>query len=317
MPPTQRFADVLRTFTNSSDRHTLARSRRPRRADPPVAMVAIALLALFSCGESTANEPAPEPSVTVAERAAAREQLVALTELYGIVDPLLLSDKKDALMAERESLRKKLRSAGLATALEAEAMFHEWPARDEFARSVLLEVAAHGRPAALSDSLIDIVRLYDPELGLFVRTEAARILAETSPEAAVQLFRELLSSPPNATLPPAEVLLRRFGEATAAIGQPDAPLLADIVTDFQRAPDLRYAAITLLGGIDDPRSRQALEVVLVESGSDGYVRRKAAQALANLLPPDELCPILLRVADRETSEAFLLFLANQIELLCP
>ena len=149
------------------------------------------------------------------------------------------------------------------------------------------------------------------------RTEASRILTETSPEAAATLFKDLLSSPPNATLPPAEILLRRYGEATEALGRPDAPFLADIVTDFQRAPDLRYAAIAMLGGIDHPRSRQALEVVLVESGSDGYVRRKAAQALANLLPADELCPILLRVADRETSEAFLMFLANQIERLCP
>lgn len=278
----------------------------------------IGLPLIVGCGPGGGgDEPPPEASVSAADRAAARAELEELVELCGALDPLLMSDEEDAILAQREVLRSRFRRAGLAHALAAKALFEELPSDEELARAVMLEIAAHGRPAALADRLVEIVRRYDPELGLFVRTEAARILSETAPEVAERALRDLLTRPPNATLPPAEILLRHWSEAAATIDALDATFLGEIATDFQRAPDLRYAAITLLGQVDDPRSRQALEVVLVESGSDGYVRRKAAQALANLLPPDELCPILLRVADRETSDEFLLFLASQIERLCP
>jgi len=287
-------------------------------AHPKWIAVALGLVLTSACdaGASGADRGA-RPAVTAAEREAARSRLLELAELCRATDPLMTSDEKDAREARREALRLELREGGPATSLEAEALFESLPAEEHLGRAVMLEIAAHGRPETLEDRLAEIVRRYDPELGLFVRTEAARILTETSPERAEALFRSLLSAPPNATLPPAEILLRQWCEASEAIGRPNAGFLADLVTDFQRAPDVRYTAIAQLGRIDDPRSRQALEVVLVESGSDGYVRRKAAQALANLLPPDELCPILLRVADRETSEAFLLFLADQIERLCP
>ena len=41
------------------------------------------------------------------------------------------------------------------------------------------------------------------------------------PEAAATLFKDLLSSPPNATLPPAEILLRRGSDAGQAAPRRD------------------------------------------------------------------------------------------------
>ena len=59
-----------------------------------------------------------------------------------------------------------------------------------------------------------------------------------------------------------------------------------------------------------------METVLVESGSDGMLRRKAAQAMRTALPRAEMCAILLRVAQLESDPAFIDFLSDMLNKNC-
>jgi hypothetical protein len=115
------------------------------------------------------------------------------------------------------------------------------------------------------------------------------------------------------TYPPTERLLRAWIEAARARSGPDAQLLSQVAADLEQAQVVRYLALEELGRTSSAVGRAALEQVLVESGSDGYLRRKAAQALQDTLEPAEACEIFKRVADRETDPAMLLFLADMLD----
>jgi histidinol-phosphate/aromatic aminotransferase/cobyric acid decarboxylase-like protein len=113
-------------------------------------------------------------------------------------------------------------------------------------------------------------------------------------------------------------MLRHWTLAARAIRHPVDETLARVATDIAQYPDTRYVAVDELAAErESTLGRRALETVLVESGSDGLLRRKAAQALRTVLPQAELCALLERVGALETDQAFALFLADMLTKNCP
>jgi hypothetical protein len=90
-----------------------------------------------------------------------------------------------------------------------------------------------------------------------------------------------------------------------------------VAVDIAQPPDARVAAVSELGKACGRQAAQALEVVLMEAASDAYLRRKAAQALADCLPPEELCPLLERAVEHEHDTVFLRFVSDIAASRCP
>jgi HEAT repeat protein len=184
-------------------------------------------------------------------------------------------------------------------------------------RAALLGIAAHGLEGELAPRLEVLITTYDDDLGLYVRTEAVRILAETSPARALEFLSPLVREDrPSATRPPQAALVEGWIHAARATGNADTGVLADVATNIFQAPEARYAAIDGLGALGGARAGAALEEILSESSSDGYVRRKAAQALVRCASAEELCAALDRLAGHESDPAFLDFLADMIDQHC-
>ena len=112
-------------------------------------------------------------------------------------------------------------------------------------------------------------------------------------------------------------MLRHWVSAARAVRQPVDTTLATIATELEQPADARYVAVDELAQESQSLvGRKALEVVLVESGSDGMLRRKAAQAMRTALPRAEMCAILTRVSEHESDPSFIYFLADLLEKNC-
>ena len=72
-----------------------------------------------------------------------------------------------------------------------------------------------------------------------------------------------------------------------------------------------------LGNHPDPLGRQALEIILIESTGNGYIRRMAAQSLRKTLPAEEACALFKEVSKLEAETNFLVFLLDVIAETCP
>ena len=290
--------------------HTSRGLERTRRASRWRAAAWALGLSLAGCSEAgPAAQEAPSRGSRSHEGAIA-ELVVAFTPL----DPTSTSDRLDAWYREQRALLERLSSSEESLGLEALEAYHRSPDEPEAVRAALLQVAALTAPQATAPLLERLILEYDPQVGLGLRTEAVRLLAQGAPERAVELLEPLVrTSAHKRTLPAQEALVRGYAEAARKVGRDPAPALADVAIDLAQPPDARYVAIEELGRCGNLTARKALEVVLVESSADGYVRRKAAQALQGSLPKGELCTILLRVADRETDPIFLVFLADMLE----
>jgi HEAT repeat protein len=197
-----------------------------------------------------------------------------------------------------------------------EAWREEGPERPALLRYALLEVAAYGAPDDLAPVLEDLVVRYgSSDLG--TRTEAVRLLAETSPERALELLEPLvLEERPSATRPDQATMLRGWLAASERMNVSRPRVAATVATSLFQPPEARYEAIDALGDMGGPIATAALEEVLVEASSDGFVRRKAAQSLARYLPEEELCGVLERVASHESDPYFINFLADLIDEHC-
>jgi hypothetical protein len=291
--------------------HTPGVATRARRSGFAAAL-ALALSA-WACSErGPAAQEAPEAQGTVS--ASNGQAIAELVAAFTPPDPASTSDRLDAWYRDQRAVLERLSSGEESLGLEALETYRRSSAEPESVRAALLQVAARTAPETAAPLLEQLILEYDPAVGLGLRTEAVRLLAESAPERAVGLLEPLVRTTAHKrTLPPQEALVRGYAEAARRLSRDPAPALADVAIDLAQPPDARYVAIEELGRSGSLAARKALEVVLVESSADGYVRRKAAQALQGSLPKEELCPILLRVADRETDPIFLVFLADMIE----
>jgi hypothetical protein len=313
---------------------SIARARARRRARASRALShARALTGLFPClllgaiapacerATERTSERTTEPALAAAEplpTEAERADLAALIEAYTPLNPTATSDRLDAWLADQRALLRELcgrAGPGLGRlALEA---FEAEPPHPDGVRVALLELAAHGLGGELAPRLEQFITTYDAGVGLFVRTEAVRILAETSPERALEFLEPLVREDrPTTTRPPQAALLDGWLAAARALGRQDPGVLADVATNIFQPPEARYAAIAGLGELGGPLAGAALEEILIEASSDGYVRRKAAQALVRCVPPEEFCPLLATVAGHESDAVFLNFLGDMIDRHC-
>lgn len=192
-------------------------------------------------------------------------------------------------------------------------------------RVELLRAAGWGLPREEAVALLqEVVLTYDAATGYGVRGQAVGIWADVAPADLVEVLRPVLSERRHRqTLPPDEELLRAWVRSARAVGHPPGEIeavLAEVTTNIYQDDATRHYAIGQLASSSEPLgagARRALEEVLVESSRNGYLRRKAAQAIAEALPAEDACRILSRVADRESDQAFLVFLADMVDSVCP
>ena len=305
-PPPQRAAPCPRAKAHCGSAQSGPRSARSLAT-------ALLLLALSACGAQSDAGKAHGGSAT---SSAARIQ--ALLDAYEPVPLEATSDKHDAALRRQREMLAELLEGDRELGLAALAAFRAHSGEREEVRSALLEVAACCDPQGSATLLEHMVVSYDPELGLGLRTHAARLLAQTSPQRALELLEPLLlAEHPNVTLPPREALVRAWATAAHARGLKEARVLTDVACDLAQPADARYAAIDSLAGFGGALTRSALETVLFEQSSDAFLRRKAAQALEAFLAPAELCQILAQASSHEHDEVLMLFLSSMMDRNCP
>ena len=78
----------------------------------------------------------------------------------------------------------------------------------------------------------------------------------------------------------------------------------------------RHLAAGELARFPDPLGRSALETAMIESSGNGYLRRKAAQAIRDSVPREEACELFRYVLEREADINFAIFMRNMIDLNC-
>ena len=242
-------------------------------------------------------------------------ELAELFTAYEPVSPTATSDKQDAAFHRRQEVLERLRHGSQALGRAALEEFHADPKRAPELRHALLDIAAHCAPDETTPLLEQLFREFGPPIDL--RTNATLLLGECAPEHAMELFPPILRDPKlPRTYPDRERVLEAYLLAAKKTGAQADELLAELATALFQAPSVRYLAVEALAKYPTQHSLSALEEVLVESGSDGLLRRKAAQAIRDGFPRDVGCATLERVADRESNVEFLQFLANMLEQHC-
>jgi hypothetical protein len=183
-------------------------------------------------------------------------------------------------------------------------------------RAGLLEAAAITNPEATRAELVRLVDEYGDDLGL--RTDACRLLGESSPSVALELLPKRLMNPEHsATAPPDEAMLAGWMRACELLDVVPLPELAHLATDLQRDQATRHLAVRSLGSYPSKITQAALVEVLRESTGNAYLRRLAAQTLVKVGEFETVCPILQRTFDHEADVNFQLFLESVIQEHCP
>lgn len=245
-----------------------------------------------------------------------------LAELIVLMTPLektVTSDITDRNLFRSRELLGKLRSGPREVGLEALARLREVPPGDR-SRPVdvdraLLDVAAHAAHEDARPLLEALLTEYGAALEL--RTEAALLLAETSPERAIELLEPMVAKArPTQTQPPAEFIVKSWVIACDRTGRSPVSELADIATNLFMDETARILAVKELGRRPEALSLQALQAILIESTGDGYLRRMAAQGLRDSMPKESGCEIFERVASREADINFAQFLADLLAKNC-
>jgi hypothetical protein len=246
-------------------------------------------------------------------------QIAELVELMTPLEKVVTSDISDQRFLRGQELLGKLRAGPREVGLEALSMLRETP-QGERSRPVdveraLLDVAAHAAPADALPLLEALLVQYGAALDL--RTEAALLIAKTSPGRAIELLEPMVAKAhPGRTLPPAEFIQRSWVIACDHTGRSPVPELADAATNLFMDETARIQAVKELGHRPEPLALQALQTILIESTGNGYLRRMAAQGLRESLPKENACEVFERVASREADLNFAQFLADLLEKHC-
>lgn len=263
------------------------------------------------CGGEAAGEAPLDPE-QIAQR------IERLIELCTPLDPTLTSDHHDRQLHAERALVEELRRAGPEVGRAALEAYegHSTTATPDLVRVRLLEVASHAAPELARPKLVGLLTQYG--YPMLDRTESARLLAETSPATALELLEPMVSETRrSSTMPDDEFLVRAYVTACAGAKVSPVPVLARFVTNIYKQEAARHYAAQALGEHPEPLGIKALEAVLIESTGNGYLRRKATQALRVALPAESACTIFRAVADREADMGFLEFLISMIEANCP
>jgi hypothetical protein len=298
-----------------------AEANRPRSSRPGWAALLLGIALLPGChrdGVEGADSTRSETAAGTAGQAPSPD----LAELITVMTPLdkaVTSDISDQRLLRGRELLGKLRAGPREVGLEALALMRDVPvsgsSRLVDVDRALLDVAAHAAPADARPLLEALLTQYGAALEL--RTEACLLLAETSPERAIELLEPMVAKAhPNRTQPPAEFIVRSWVTACDHTGRSPVPELADVATNLFADETARILAVKELGHRPEPLALQSLQAILIESTGDGYLRRMAAQGLRDSLPKESGCEIFERVASREADLNFAQFLADLLQKHC-
>lgn len=183
-------------------------------------------------------------------------------------------------------------------------------------RRALLMIGTRCSPQAAAPLLRELMLNYGYRLD--DRAEATLLLAEAAPEtyladAAPYLQRR---ERPTKTMPPDEFLMRGWIVACERSGNSPVEMCADVSTNLAMEPMARYIAAEELGRHPHSRlARQALETCLIESTGDGYLRRKAAQAIQASYSAEDACALFQDVLSKEADINFAGFLYDVVQRL--
>ncbi len=179
----------------------------------------------------------------------------------------------------------------------------------------LLAVAAHAGPEGTQPYLEELIFEYGYKM--HQRAEAVILLAEIAPHRAVELFDPHLRDPrQRKTFPDAEFFVRGYIKAANEIHLDPTEVCADVTTNIWHQDAARHFAVRELGNHTSEIGRQALQITLIESTGNGYLRRLAAQSIQKSLPRETACQILQNVANKEADRNFLNFLIDVITENC-
>ncbi len=299
--------------------HSRPTSRATSHTGGAVSIIVLVLVALggAGCGDSSSAGPPAQVPAKISD--AARASIEGLRLTFAPISPIATSDKQYEWRTKKRDHLLELERGSPSLAPAALESFEADAASSDEWRTALLSVAAHTDPELTRPLLERLSLQYDAKSTLGVRTEASRLLCETSPAVAVGLFEPtLLEVRPSVTLPPKELMLRHWIAAARSVRRPIDETLARIAVDIAQTADVRYVAVDELGAERASRaSRKALETVLVETSSDGLLRRKAAQAVHKSLPRADACTVLTGVLERESDPSFIYFLDDLVRKTCP
>jgi hypothetical protein len=283
---------------------------------PPRALLPLLLL-LFGLGACSPDASATSGAASGEDADLTQAQRDILDLIIAVTPPSPVDPpgEKSDWFGRRKDLLDRLRAGGPEVGREALRMYHVRSDSIPEIRSGLLEIAAFAAPEETRPVLVELVSTYGDEL--YVRTQAADFLASTSPETAVEVLGPILSGETRGTFPPEDQLLEAWNSAAQSTGADRIPLLCDIATDLKRDQSVRHLATKLLGGLPGEQSRQALELLLVESSGNQYIRRIAAQSLRSILSAEDLCALLRPVIAREADPNFQIFLDTMVQQSCP
>lgn len=284
-------------------------SAKAHRASPHTWSLILALFA--SCA------PAEDPSgMVVSDPSDSQAKVEDLIRLLTPLDPTLTSDYHDKHLRARRALQTELEGGSEDVGRAALEAFHSH--RDDIVdvRRGLLQVAARSAPLDTTPLLEKLVVEYGHPLE--ERAEATLLIGEASPERAILVLEPMCRrTKRNETLPHDEFLIRGWVTACEKLEMSPVPVLVDNATNITKDETSRHYSVKQLGNHVDPLGRQALEIILIESTGNGYIRRMAAQSLRKTLSAEEACALFKEVADREAETNFLLFLLDVIAETCP
>lgn len=238
-----------------------------------------------------------------------------LVDILTPLDKTVTSDVSDARFHKGQDMLAELSNAGPEVGHAALRALQERKDKVVDVERGLITVAAKAATAETLPLLEKLVTQYGASLDL--RTEATLLIAEVAPERAWQILQPMVTKQrPDSTTADSEFLVRAFVTACEKTGRSPVKELADVATNLFQQEAARVRAVKELGNHKDPLAEHALRAILVESTGDGYLRRKAAQSLVQILPRETACEIFKQVADHEAEINMLQFLMNLIDQNC-
>lgn len=288
---------------------------RPHTERVRLATCVVLLAALFGLPACDGDDAHGSSGETPLSRGTDSERL---NQLIAAMTPLradLTSDHHDRHLHAGRALLEELKQGDRELGLEALRTYEEGGHEIDAVRRGLLTVAAYCAPEDCRQPLEDLILVYGAPIA--DRAVSIDLLAETSPERAIEVFEPLMKKKKQrSTMPDDEFFVRAYIVACRETGHDPVPALADVATNIMKQPASRYFAVEELGKHPGMPSWNALRTILVESTGDAYLRRKAAQAIRDSAPRETACELFREILSKEAEQNFAIFMLDMIEDNC-
>ncbi len=269
---------------------------------------------LAACSPSDASSQAAE-ATPAPPRQTVEADVLNLIAAFTPLSPTAPPGEQSAWFGRRHDTIVRMREGSHAHGLEALKQYQARLDTLPEIRCGLLDAAAHAAPEETRPVLALLVTEYGDNM--LVRTKAAELLGDTSPEHALEILEPILRHEKTGrTYPREEHLLRAWLSAMQQLERDPVELLCTVALDLPREMDVRHFATKQLGELESNQGRQALEQLLTESSGNHMLRRFAAQSLQASLSGSEFCDLITPVMQNEADMNFQVFLANMRDANC-